>query len=115
MLFQAILIVDIDKHVNKYPGLGATYVKPLTVLKKRDGRLMSCVEKLVNKIFPRLEIEEEKKSTKSEGCQCRQMKEQMTTMQGTLEELKRCLCETQAALSRRKRPDFRKARSYTCL
>ena len=89
-----MLIVDMDKQLNKYPGLGAKYVEPLTIRQKPNSCAMSIVRKLMNKMFLRLDIEEEKEDkedTKSLECEIARMKDQLNSMQDILNEIKRSL------------------------
>jgi TolA-binding protein len=87
-----MLIVDMDRYLNKYPRLGAKYLEPLTLRQKRDSWAMSCVQKLMDKMFPHLQIEEDKESNK---CEITIMKEQLNSIQNTLEEMKRVFQESQ--------------------
>ncbi len=85
-----------DKHLNKYPGLGAKYVEPLTIRQKPNSCAMNIVRKLMNKMFLnlRLDIEEEKEDKedkKSLESEITRMKNQLDSMQDTLNEIKRSL------------------------
>ena len=95
-----MLIVDLHKHLNKYPCLEAEYLKPLTILtrsQERNGWVMSYAGKLIDKMCPPLDIEEEK----SQECEIIRMKEQLNSIQNILEEMnKRSLSENQVGKNR---------------
>jgi TolA-binding protein len=112
-MFQAMLIVDMDKYLNKYPGLAAKYIAPLIIRQKRSNWAMSCVQKLQNKMFPHLDIEDDKASKKSQECEMTQMKEQLRSMQDTLEEIKQSLQRQAPPVMKNK--EFLQRRRYTML
>ena len=95
-----MLIVDLHKHLSKYPCLEAEYLKPLTILtrsQERNGCVMSYAGKLTDKMCPPLDIEEEK----SQECEIIRMKEQLNSIQNILEEMnKRSLSENQVGKNR---------------
>ncbi|XP_028402640.1 transient receptor potential cation channel subfamily A member 1-like [Dendronephthya gigantea] len=105
---KALLIVDMDKHLNKYPslGFGGKYVKPLQEGKKPNTA--SCVQNLKNVIFPRLDIQEEK-----EACENNEILRQLDNMQNTLHELKKSLRKTQTNSLTRNGEYFRPRRNTT--
>ena len=83
-----MLIVEMDKYLNKYPYLGATYIQPLVI--KNQKTRPTIVQKLMQKLFPNFDCEEEE-NKKSEEYEMTRMKVQFDAMQNTLEEIKQYL------------------------
>ena len=110
-----MLIVDMDKYLNKYPGLAAKYLEPITIRQKQNSCAMSCLQKLVDKMFPTLHLEEDKEGKKSQECEITKMKEQLNSMQDTLEEMKQTLKLLSRVPSAMKNREFPKQRRNTAL
>ena len=98
-----MLIVNMDKYLTKYPGLTAKYVDPITITKKRDNCAMSCLQTFMDKMFPRLHIEVDKESNQAHECEMTTMKEQLNSIQKTVEEIKQSLQRSPASSATKNR------------
>ena len=85
-----MLIIDIDHFLGRYPGFKTKYLERFIVTKKkhRHNFAIKCFQKLVDLMYPRLNIEYDNNAEKNHECnEIAQLKCQLSKVQKTLEEI----------------------------